>query len=188
MLARQDPEYLLDTAVSAIAGGPKCRSKIDEIPVPVYTTDGDGLVTYWNHACVEFAGREPVVGQDRWCVTLRLFTTSGEPLSGDECPMAQAIKTRQPVRDVIAIAERPDGTRLAFKPYPTPLFDSSGKFIGALNMLVDVTDEQSGILHEQAERCRRLADATYDRATSKVLGDMASGYEKIADGLIHKRP
>jgi hypothetical protein len=101
--------------------------------------------------------------------------------------MAQAIRTRQPVRDVIAIAERPDGTRLAFKPYPTPLFDSSGKFIGALNMLVDVTDEQSGILHEQAERCRRLADATYDRETSKVLGDMASGYEKIADGLVHKR-
>jgi hypothetical protein len=50
-----------------------------------------------------------------------------------------------------------------------------------------VTDEQSGILHEQAERCRRLADATYDRETSKVLGDMASGYEKIADGLVHKR-
>lgn len=187
MLARQDPEYFLDAAVSAIAGGPKCRSKIDEFPVPVYTTDGDGLVTYWNHACVEFAGREPVVGQDRWCVTSRLFTTTGEPLSCDDCPMAQAIKTRQPVRDVIAIAERPDGTRLAFKPYPTPLFDSSGKFIGALNMLVDVTDEQSEALQEQAERCRRLADATYDRATSKALGDMASGYEKIADGLIHKR-
>jgi len=187
MLARQDPEYFLNAAVSAIAGGPQCRSKIDEIPVPVYTTDSEGLVTYWNRACAELAGREPVAGQDRWRVTSRLFTTTGEPVADEDCPMALAIKTRQPVRDVVAIAERPDGTRFAFRPYPTPLFDDEGKFIGALNMLVDVTDEQSGVLHEQAERCRRLARATYDRATSKVLGEMASEYEKIAHRLSHKR-
>ena len=48
------------------------------------------------------------------------------------------------------------------------------------NLLIDVTEEQSEALHEQAERCRRLADATYDRATSKVLGEMASGFENIA--------
>ncbi len=84
------------------------------------------------------------------------------------------------MRDVIAIAERPDGSRVAFKPYPTPLFDAAGAFTGAVNLLIDVTEEQSEALHEQAERCRRLADATYDRATSKVLGEMASGFENIA--------
>lgn len=187
MLVRHDPEILLDTALSAIAEGANCHSMIDDIPYPVYTTDRDGLVTDWNRACIEFAGREPQSGQDRWCVTWQLFTTTGEPLSPEECPMAQAIRTRRPVRDVIAIAERPDGTRLAFKPHPTPLFDSNGGFIGALNMLVDVTDEQRGVLHEQAERCRRLAEATYDRATSKALGELASGYEKTARELIRKR-
>jgi hypothetical protein len=101
--------------------------------------------------------------------------------------MADAIRDRRPVRDAIAIAERPDGSRVAFRPYPTPLFDSSGAFVGAVNLLIDVTEEQSEALHEQAKRCRRLADATYDRATSRVLDEMASGFENVAARLNSKR-
>jgi PAS domain S-box-containing protein len=183
MLARNDPEDLLDTALNALAAGPQCHALLDELPVPIYTTCGDGHVTYWNRACVEFAGREPQQGQDRWCVTWQLFTMTGEPLRHEDCPMAQAIRNKQPIRDVIAIAERPDGSRVAFKPYPTPLFDGAGNLTGAVNMLIDVTEEQSEALHEQAERCRRLADATYDREISKVLDDMASSFKKAADGL-----
>jgi len=187
MLARHDPEHLLNTALNALATGPDCLKLLDELPVPIYTTDAKGLVTYWNRACVEFAGREPQLGRDRWCVTWQLFTTTGEALRHEDCPMAQAIREKVPIRDAIAIAERPDGTRVAFRPYPTPLFDKNGRLTGAVNMLIDVTEQQSEALHEQAERCRRLADATYDRATSKVLGDMASGFDKTADDLTHKR-
>jgi hypothetical protein len=100
--------------------------------------------------------------------------------------MAQAIHQKRPIRDVIAIAERPDGSRVAFKPYPTPLFDDDGSLVGAVNMLIDVTDQQSQALHEQAKRCRRLANATYDRATSKVLGAMAEGFDRTADGLTRR--
>jgi hypothetical protein len=100
--------------------------------------------------------------------------------------MAEAIRRERPVRDVIAIAERPDGSRVAFKPYPTPLFDCDGHLTGAINMLVDVTDEQSESLHEQAECCRRLAGATYDRETSKALGEMATGFDRTADRLAGK--
>lgn len=187
MLARHDPEDIIATAAAALADGADCRATLDELAIPIYTTDAHGSVTYWNQACVRFAGREPQLGHDKWCVTWQLFTMTGEPLAHEDCPMADAIRGQRPVRDVIAIAERPDGSRVAFRPYPTPLFDASGAFVGAVNLLVDVTDEQSAALHEQAERCRRLADATYDRATSKVLGDMASGFETIAGKLDIKR-
>jgi PAS domain-containing protein len=187
MLARHDPEHLLDTALNALATSPEGRVVLDELPVPVYTTDAAGAVTYWNSACIDFAGREPQLRQDRWCVTWQLYTATGEPLRHEDCPMAQAIREKKPIRDVIAIAERPDGSRLAFRPYPTPMFDRDGQLSGAVNLLIDVTDEQSEALHEQAERCRRLADATYDRATSKVLGDMASGFARAADDLAGKR-
>ena len=33
---------------------------------------------------------------------------------------------------------------------------------------------------EQAERCRRLSQATYDRATSEMLGRMADDFERRA--------
>jgi two-component sensor histidine kinase len=43
---------------------------------------------------------------------------------------------------VEAIAERPDGTRRPFLPFPTPIHDLSGNLFGAVNMLVDITDRK----------------------------------------------
>ena len=76
---------------------------------------------------------------------------------------------------------------VAFRPYPTPLFDSDGGFTGAINMLVDVSDEQVDALNRQAERCRRLAGATYDREVSDMLDKMAAGYERNAAELSKPR-
>jgi PAS domain S-box-containing protein len=188
MLARQNPEDLIDRAVNALAAGPEARSMLDELSVPIYTTDARGAVTYWNRACVEFAGREPQLGKDKWCVTWKLYSTTGQRLPHEKCPMATAIHQRRPVREVIAIAERPDGSRVAFKPYPTPIFDERGDLTGAVNMLIDVTDEQSSALHQQADHCRRLAQAMYDRETAKILGEMAEGFDRTANELEEKRP
>ena len=187
MFARHNPEQHLDTALTALATGDEYQATLDNLPVPIYVTDPSGAVTYWNQACADFAGREPELGQDRWCVSWQLYTTTGEPLEHRTCPVAQAIKHKRPVRDVITIGERPDGSRVAFKTYPTPVFNDDGSLRACVNMLIDVTEEQSHALHEQADRCRRLLSATYDRATSKVLGDMASGFDKTADELSHKR-
>ncbi|MES2120957.1 MAG: PAS domain-containing protein [Pseudomonadota bacterium] len=180
---RQNPEQFLEVALEAIGSQPDWRDTLNRLPVPVYTTDDRGKVTFWNDACVNFAGREPELGRDRWCVTWQLYTTAGDPLRHEDCPMAQALAQRRPVRDAIAIAERPDGSRVAFRPYPTPLFNDDGSLSGAINMLIDVTDEQSDALHEQAERCRRLAGALYTRESSIVLEQMAVRYERTASEL-----
>jgi PAS domain-containing protein len=118
MLARHDPDEPLNTALNALAAGPECRAMLDQIPVPIYTTDMAGRVTYWNRACVDFAGREPKLGEDQWCVTWQVFTMTGEALGHEDCPMAEAMPQRTPIRDLIAIAERPDRSRVAFRAYP----------------------------------------------------------------------
>jgi hypothetical protein len=51
--------------------------------------------------------------------------------------MAIALKENRPVRGVEAIAERPDGTRVSFVPFPTPLRDASGALVGGVNMLLE---------------------------------------------------
>jgi PAS domain S-box-containing protein len=183
MRAQQNPEQLLDTALLALSDEPDWRTVLDELPVPIYVTDPAGAVTYWNQACIALAGRVPQLGRDRWCVTWRIYTTSGEFMPHSECPMAEAIKTRQQIRDKVAIALRPDGSRVAFRPYPTPLFDSKGNFTGAINMLIDVSEEQAEALGQQAERCQRLADATYNREISDKLESMAEGYKRAAGEL-----
>jgi PAS domain S-box-containing protein len=185
MLESRQPEELLSTALSAFEAGNGYATVLDRLAVPVYMTDAEGRVTYWNQACIDFAGREPQLGRDRWCVTWQLYTMSGERLPHEQCPMATAIKEGRAVRDEIAIALRPDGSRVAFRPYPTPLFDDHGKLTGAINMLVDISEEQSEALKEQAARCRRLARSTNDTRTSDILKSMASGYEETAASLDH---
>jgi PAS domain-containing protein len=184
MHSPKSADTLIDSALEALDRHCTTRDAVlDAVPAPVYLTDPDGLVSYYNQACAEFAGREPQLGKDRWCVTWKLHTLNDEPLPHDRCPMAIAILEKRAVRGEMAIAMRPDGGRRAFVPYPTPLFDEDGDVIGAINVLVDVSEEQSGALAEQASRCRRLAYAISDRYTAQILRGMADGYERNANAL-----
>lgn len=185
MLSPTSAQTYLDCAIDALASAAAgdCHAILNALPVPVYTTDVEGSVTFWNDACVEFAGRVPQLGEDRWCVTWRIHTTSGDVLPHDRCPMAVALKEQRAVRGEVAVAERPDGSRRAFTPYPTPLFDESDRMIGAVNMLIDVSEEQAPALAEQAERCTRLAAAICDSESAKILRVMAEGYDRNARAL-----
>lgn len=178
-------EEILERALAvAQAGDQALLSAIDELPAAIYITDPEGVVTYFNPACIAFTGRMPEIGRDRWCVTWKLFTLDGTFLPHDRCPMADAIRTGRPIRDVRAVAERPDGARVSFQPYPTPLLDARGQMVGAVNMLIDVTDEmQAEMLRGQAVRCRRLAFAVDDVQAADTLNLMASEYEAKAESL-----
>lgn len=106
---------------------------------PVYTTDADGWLTYYNDAAADLWGYRPELGKTRWCGCWRIYTPEGAPLPLDQCPMAVAIKEGRPVRGVQAVLERPDGTRIPFTPYPTPLRDVSGTLVAASNVLLKIT-------------------------------------------------
>jgi len=163
------------------------RAALGEISAPLYITDAEGVVTYYNPACIAFAGRTPERRADRWCVTWRLFTRAGELLPHDRCPMATALKERRAIRGLTAVAERPDGTRVTFMPYPTPIL-KDGRPLGAVNILVDVTDAgHAQDLWEQADRARRLARGVNDRATADTLERLAGEYETKAAALAGPR-
>jgi PAS domain S-box-containing protein len=182
-------EAMLERALGAVLTDDEVlREALDELPAAIYVTDADGVITYFNPACIDFTGRRPEVGADRWCVTWRLYTNAGEFLPHDECPMAVAINTQRPIRGVTAVAERPDGTRVNFRPYPTPIFDKDGKFAGAVNILEDVTDEvRADDFRAQARRCRRLASAVADDLAADTLSRMADEYEAKAAELLGQR-
>jgi PAS domain S-box-containing protein len=120
---------------------PRYRELLDALGVAVYTTDREGKITFFNEAAATFWGRRPVLGEE-WCGSWRLYWPDGTPLAHDECPMAIALRENRAVRGYEAIAERPDGTRLSFVPYPTPLRDANGRLVGGLNVLVDVTERK----------------------------------------------
>jgi len=118
------------------------RELLDALPAAVYTTDAAGRITYYNEAAADLWGHRPALGSSEWCGSWKLFWPDGTPLPHDECPMAVALKEDRAVRGMEAAAERPDGTRVPFIPYPTPIHDETGKLVGAVNMLVDITDRK----------------------------------------------
>jgi PAS domain S-box-containing protein len=122
---------------------------LEAIPAAIYTTDANGKITYFNQAAVELAGREPTIGSDEWCVTWKLYNTDGTRLPHDQCPMAVALKEGRPIRGVEAIAERPDGVRIPFIPFPTPIRDAEGKVVGAINMLIDISERKEAEAHQR---------------------------------------
>ena len=66
-----------------------------------------------------------------------------------------------------AIAERPDGTRIRFRPYPTPIRDASGQLIGAINLLVDATESHRADL--ESARLAAIVASSDDAIISKTL-------------------
>ena len=71
-------------------------------------------------------------------------------------------------------------------PYPTPLLSEDGELLGAVNILIDITEQrQAGELRAQAVRCRRLAAAVGDAQAGDTLERMAKEYDAKAVALDH---
>jgi two-component sensor histidine kinase len=94
--------------------------------------------------------------------------------------MAIALKENRPVRGGEAIAERPDGTRVPFIPFPTPLRDANGRLVGAINMLVDITERK-----DAEARQRVLIDELNHRVknTLATVQSLAGQTARHADSL-----
>ena len=147
---------------------------LDAIPFAVYATDADGRITYFNEAAVEMWANRPKLGVDLWCGSWRLYWPDGRPLPHDQCPMAVTLKEGRPVRGVEAIAERPDGTRFLFMPYPTPLRDGSGRLVGAVNVLIDISDQRR--TEADSTRLAAIVSSSDDAIVSKTFDGVITSW------------
>jgi PAS domain S-box-containing protein len=151
------------------------RQLLEALPVAVYATDAGGRITFCNEAACELAGRRPELGSDQWCVSWALYQPDGTPMRHDECPMAIALKEDRPVRGQEILAERPDGTRVPILAYPTPLHDVSGKLIGAVNMLEDLTDRK------KAEQLLQQLNETLEQRVQERTQEVKETFSKLQE-------
>jgi PAS domain S-box-containing protein len=187
--ATMGEETLLQENCSTDAGGltlPEnlgLREMLETLPVAFYVTDADGRLIYFNRAAVALSGRVPEIGTDKWCIAWKLFDAGGAPLPHDRCPMAAVLMGKKVEPGQECIAERPDGSRFWFTPYPTILRDADGRIVGGMNMLVDITARK--VAHAQSEaEFRAIFEATPEcvkivASDGKLLQMNASGLSMI---------
>jgi PAS domain S-box-containing protein len=141
------------------------RGLLEKLPAGAYTCDPDGLITYFNQHASQLWGRSPKLNdpEDRFCGSFKLFAIDGSPITHDKCWMALALKNGIEYNGHEMIIERPDGERRSTLAYANPIRDDAGKLIGAVNVLVDISDRK---LAEEA-----LQQA--DRSKNEFLATLA---------------
>jgi PAS domain S-box-containing protein len=151
---------------------------IEGLPIAIYTCDRNGFIKSYNKSAVELWGREPEIGKDLWCGSWKIYDKDGKLIFLDTCPMAITLKENRAVYGEEIIIERPDGSRRRVTPYPQPIFDDEGSLIGAVNMLIDITDHK--IIEAKVGNMVAIVTSSDDAIVGKTLEGIVTSWNEGA--------
>jgi PAS domain S-box-containing protein len=143
---------------------------LDFLPVAVYTCDNEARITYFNTAAERLWGYRPDIGE--------------------KSPMETVLASGQPLTDVEAVVQRPDGTRFHALVSSNPIYDVKNKLTGAINVFRDISgkvaerQQAAEELRKSEERYHKMVEEVEDYAIilldpKGIIQNWNKGAEKI---------
>jgi len=156
---------------------------LDTLPAAAYACDAAGLITHFNQRAADLWGREPKLNEptDRFCGSVRLLSPDGAPIEHHNSWMALAIKEDRWYDGFDVVIERPDGSRVFGVAHVHPLHDESGRLIGAVNVVVDVSERKRG--EEAQGRLVAIVESADDAIIGKDLNGIITDWNAGAERL-----
>jgi two-component system, cell cycle sensor histidine kinase and response regulator CckA len=158
------------------------------LPMAAYLCDPEGLITYFNPHALELWGREPRLrhAADRFCGSFKLFAQDGSPIPHEKCWMALALQDEKEYNGHEIVIERPDGSRRCSLAYASPLRHPAGQVVGAVNLLVDITEKRRAeeVFRASEEERRRLQDQLWQAQKMEAVGRLAGGIAHDFNNLL----
>ena len=173
------------TADALIDSEVRNRSIVEVLAEGIMLQRRTGEVIFANDSAARILGltRKQLVGRDVLDPRMRITYADGSPVPAEEQPAMVALRTGQPVREVLARVLKPDQTLVWLSVNAEPLFHPDNEEpYAAVTSFVDVTDrmqtdarqhhineelelrmaERTAALRESEERLRLVLDATRD--------------------------
>ncbi len=167
----EESSQQLQTEFFRDRGDLEFRRLLEKLPAAAYTCDHQGLITYFNQHAVALWGREPKLNdaEDRFCGSFKLFSLDGSLIVHEQCWMALTLRENKAYNGHEIVIERPDGSHCTVLAYANPIHDELGTLIGAVNILVDITERE----RVDEKRSKLLAREREARGEAETLNEVA---------------
>ena len=157
---------------------------LEMLPEAVVACGAGGQILQYNRKAAELCGElDPSQRSEQ---TAQLLQPDGRRLGVGKGPMAEALRTGEPQRDIELVLEQPSGGRIRVRANVDPIRDETGAVLGAIGCFSEIAPDAT-VENRTHQRGLLLQSAIGDRERAAEYADrLASIVEYSDDAIISK--